>query len=293
MEITIQAPAVEATAPRARRPEWLKARIPAGENYARLQGLVEQHKLHTVCAEARCPNMGECWNSGTATFMILGDVCTRSCGFCAVKTGKPTELDADEPARVAEAVRMLKLRHAVITSVNRDELYDGGAMIFAETIRQTRALNPATKIEVLIPDFKGDEFALDIVLAAFPDILNHNTETVPRLYHIVRPQARYERTLELLARAKARGFLTKTGMMLGIGERPDEVLEVMRDLRTNKCDILTLGQYLQPTKEHLPVDRYVDPAEFRMFKEKGLELGFSHVESGPLVRSSYHAENQV
>ena len=285
--------ASESHAPRIRRPAWLKARIPAGENYARLHALVETHKLHTVCAEARCPNMAECWNSGTATFMILGDVCTRSCGFCAVKTGKPLELDAGEPARVAEAVRMLNLRHAVITSVNRDELYDGGAMIFAETIRQIRTLNPRTKIEVLIPDFKGDEFALDIVLAAFPDILNHNTETVPRLYHIVRPQARYERTLELLARAKARGFVTKTGMMLGIGERSEEVVEVMKDLRAKRCDILTLGQYLQPTKEHLPVDRFVDPAEFQVFKEMGLKMGFAHVESGPLVRSSYHAEHQV
>lgn len=289
----IAAPARAEEAPRQRRPEWLKAKIPAGENYARLQGLVEEHKLHTVCAEARCPNMGECWNNGTATFMILGDVCTRSCGFCAVKTGKPVELDAGEPARVAEAVRKLRLRHAVITSVNRDELFDGGAAIFAETIRRTRDLNPRTKIEVLIPDFKGDEFALDIVLAAFPDILNHNTETVPRLYHIVRPQARYERTLELLARSKRRGFLTKTGLMLGIGERPEEVLEVMRDLRGIGCDVLTLGQYLQPTKEHLPVDRFVDPAEFAMFRAAGLEMGFAHVESGPLVRSSYHAEEQV
>ena len=278
---------------RVRRPEWLKARIPGGENYARLKNIMSTHNLHTVCEEARCPNMGECWNNGTATFMILGDVCTRSCGFCAVKTGKPLELDADEPLRVAEAVQLMGLRHAVITSVNRDELYDGGAQIFAETIRQTRALNPETRIEVLIPDFKGEEFALDIVLDAMPDILNHNTETVPRLYHIVRQQARYERTLELLERAKHRGFATKTGLMLGIGERPDEVVEVLHDLRKVKCDILTLGQYLQPTKEHLPVDRFVHPDEFAMFKELGKRLGFKHVESGPLVRSSYHAEQQV
>jgi lipoic acid synthetase len=280
-------------APRQRRPEWLKAPLPAGENYARLQALVQEHKLHTVCAEARCPNMGECWNAGTATFMILGDVCTRSCGFCAVKTGRPEGLDADEPVRVAEAVRQLNLRHAVLTSVNRDELFDGGATIFAETIRQTRALSPRTKIEVLIPDFKGDEFALSIVLDAFPDILNHNTETVPRLYSIVRPQARYERSLELLERAKKRGFVTKTGLMVGIGERTEEVLEVMNDLRTIRCDILTLGQYLQPTKAHLPVERFVTPDEFAMYKRVGLEMGFAHVESGPLVRSSYHAEQQA
>jgi lipoic acid synthetase len=291
MEILVTPPAQDP--PRQRRPEWLKAPLPAGENYARLQALVQEHKLHTVCAEARCPNMGECWNAGTATFMILGDVCTRSCGFCAVKTGRPEGLDADEPVRVAEAVRQLKLRHAVLTSVNRDELFDGGATIFAETIRQTRALSPKTKIEVLIPDFKGDEFALSIVLDAFPDILNHNTETVPRLYSIVRPQARYERSLELLDRAKKRGFVTKTGLMVGIGERTEEVLEVMTDLRKVRCDILTLGQYLQPTKAHLPVERFVTPDEFKMYKRVGLEQGFAHVESGPLVRSSYHAEQQV
>ncbi len=282
-----------ANTPYQRRPDWLKARIPGGENYARLKDIIDTRSLHTVCQEARCPNMGECWNNGTATFMILGDVCTRSCGFCAVKTGKPIELDADEPRRVAEAVQLLGLRHAVITSVNRDELYDGGAQIFAETIRQVRAINPETKIEVLIPDFKGDEFALDIVLDAFPDILNHNTETVPRLYHRVRPQAQYDRTLLLLERAKRRGFLTKTGLMLGLGEEIDEVITVMKDLREVHCDILTLGQYLQPTKEHLPVERFVHPDEFAMLKKAGLDMGFKHVESGPLVRSSYHAEQQV
>ena len=279
--------------PRPRRPEWLKARIPAGENYARLKGIVEHHKLHTVCEEARCPNMGECWNHGTATFMILGEVCTRSCGFCAVKTGKPEGLDADEPYRVAQAVKLLAVRHAVITSVNRDELYDGGAQIFAETIRQVRLLNPETRIEVLIPDFRGDEFALDIVLGAFPDILNHNTETVPRLYATVRPQAKYERSIELLDRAKRRGFVTKTGMMLGIGETADEVIGVMKDLRKVNCDVLTLGQYLQPTKDHVPVDRFVHPDEFNKLKDLGHEMGFKHVESGPLVRSSYHAEKQI
>ncbi|MDI6765673.1 MAG: lipoyl synthase [Bacteroidota bacterium] len=276
-----------------RRPEWLKAKIPSGENYARLKSLIEGKKLHTVCEEARCPNMGECWNHGTATFMILGDVCTRSCGFCAVKTGKPTELDAQEPYRVAGAVKTMGVRLAVITSVNRDELFDGGAQIFAETIRQIRIVNPKTKVEVLIPDFKGDEFALNIVLDAFPDILNHNLETVLRLYLTVRPQANYRRSLELLDRAKRRGFNTKTGLMLGIGEKIEEVIEVMKDLRKINCDILTLGQYLQPTKEHIPVDRFVHPDEFKMLKEIGLNMGFRHVESGPLVRSSYHAEGQI
>ncbi len=278
---------------RLRRPEWLKVRIPGGENYSRVKSIMDARMLHTVCEEARCPNMGECWNNGTATFMILGDTCTRSCGFCAVKTGRPTELDAEEPRRVAEAVNLLGLRHTVITSVNRDELYDGGAQIFAETIRRVRAMNPRTKIEVLIPDFQGEEFALNIVLAAMPDILNHNVETVPRLYHLVRPQAKYARSLQLLDRAKRSGFLTKTGLMLGIGERTEEVMEVMEDLRRLNCDIVTLGQYLQPTRDHLPVDRFVHPDEFAMLKKVGLEMGFNHVESGPLVRSSYHAERQT
>jgi lipoyl synthase len=276
-----------------RRPGWLKAKVPSGEVYTRLKQLIDGKKLHTVCEEARCPNMGECWNHGTATFMILGDTCTRSCGFCAVKTGKPTELDAQEPYRVAEAVKAMNVRHAVITSVNRDELYDGGSQIFAETIREIKKTSPETRVEVLIPDFKGDEFALEIVLAAFPDVLNHNVETVPRLYSNVRPQANYQRSLELLARAKRRGFVTKTGLMLGIGERTGEVLDVMDDLRKVNCDILTFGQYLQPTKEHLQVDRFVHPDEFKMLKDTGLGMGFRYVESGPLVRSSYHAEGQT
>ena len=293
MNFLIQEVRPAAEPPRRKRPEWLKSRVPGGENYARLKAIIDSNRLHTVCQEARCPNAGECWNNGTATFMILGDVCTRSCGFCAVKTGKPTELDADEPARVARAVSLLGLRHAVITSVNRDELYDGGAQIFAETIRQVRASNPGIRIEVLIPDFRGEEFALDIVLDALPDILNHNMETVPRLYPIVRPQAKYERSLALLNRARRRGFITKTGLMLGIGEKIAEVVKVLKDLRREDCVILTLGQYLQPTKEHLPVDRFVHPEEFRKLKEIGLEMGFRHVESGPLVRSSYHAEQQL
>jgi len=276
-----------------RRPDWLKVRIPGGENYSHLLTLMRGKHLHTVCEEALCPNISECWNRGTATFMILGNICTRSCGFCAVKTGRPTELDLDEPRRVAEAIKQMGIRHAVITSVNRDELKDGGAGIFAETIRRIRTLVPRCRVEVLIPDFKGDEDSLNIVIEAKPDILNHNTETVPRLYTAVRPQAKYARSLQLLDRAKKKGMVTKSGLMLGIGERTEEVLEVMKDLREVNCDILTLGQYLQPTKAHLPVERFVYPDEFKMLKEEGLKMGFRYVESGPLVRSSYHAELHI
>lgn len=279
--------------PPMRKPEWLKARVPGGEKYAELRQLIDHRKLHTVCEEARCPNMGECWNSGTATFMILGDTCTRSCGFCAIKTGRAYTVDHDEPKRVGEAVALMNLRHAVITSVNRDELYDGGASIFAETIKEIRTRLPKCRIEVLIPDFQGLEEALNIVLDAQPDILNHNTETVPSLYRTVRPQAHYHRSLELLERAKRRGFTTKSGIMVGLGETNEEVLETMSDLNAVECDILTIGQYLRPTKDHLPVKRYVHPDEFAMFKEKGLAMGFRYVESGPLVRSSYHAAQQV
>lgn len=276
-----------------RRPDWIRAKLPYGESYLQILNLMRSKQLHTVCEEARCPNLGECWGHGTATFMILGDICTRSCGFCAVKTGRPAEFDADEPRRVAEAVASMKLRHVVITSVNRDELKDGGASIFAETIRQVRIKTPNCRVEVLIPDFKGDEIACSIVADAEPDILNHNVETVPRLYNVVRPQAKYDRSLNVLRYFKERGLVTKSGMMVGIGERYDEVIEVMKDLRKVEVDILTIGQYLQPTKEHLPIDRYVEPTEFEMYKKIGLELGFKYVESGPLVRSSYHAEQQV
>lgn len=295
MPVTIQEiPAEQADHSEPRRPEWLKAKIPGGEAYARLKNIIDAHKLHTVCEEARCPNMGECWHAGTATFMILGDICTRSCGFCAVKTGRPEYgLDWDEPRRVVDAIKLMKVRHAVITSVNRDERKDGGSPIFAEIIRLIHKELAGVTVEVLIPDFKGSEEALNIVLGAGPDILNHNLETVPRLYRTVRPQANYRQSLEVLSRAKSRGFVTKTGMMLGIGERTEEVVEAMKDVRKTQCDILTLGQYLQPTKEHLPVDRYVHPDEFKMLKELGLEMGFKHVESGPLVRSSYHAERHV
>jgi lipoic acid synthetase len=278
---------------RPSRPEWLKIKIPAGEEYARLKNLITGHNLHTVCEEARCPNMSECWNAGTATFMILGDVCTRSCGFCNVKTGRPTWLDKDEPARVADAIRIMGVKHAVITSVNRDELPDGGAEIFAETIRQARRVNPDITIEVLIPDFQGEKWALDIVLNEKPDILNHNTETVPRLYRRVRPQAKYERSLQVIRWAKDAGFTTKSGVMVGLGETPEEVVHVMEDLHASGCDIMTIGQYLQPTNDHLPVDRFVHPDEFAMYRERGAAIGFRHVESGPLVRSSYHAHELV
>jgi len=278
--------------PRPRRPEWLKVSLPQGDNYRNVKSLVDRHRLHTVCESARCPNVGECWGAGTATFMILGDVCTRSCGFCAVKTGRPTTLDLDEPRRLAAAIKTLDLTHAVITSVNRDELDDGGAAIFAESIRAVRRESPGCRIEVLIPDFRGVWEALQVVLEARPDILNHNTETVPRLYSVVRPQAKYERSLELLQRAKQQGAFTKTGIMAGIGETDAEVEAVMRDLRDVDCDVLTIGQYLQPTKEHLPVDRFVDPETFRAWRETALAMGFRYCESGPLVRSSYHAERQ-
>lgn len=291
--ITGEKPRPLADPARGRRPEWIRARLPYGENYTKLLGLMRGKQLHTVCEEARCPNLGECWGRGTATFMILGDICTRSCGFCAVKTGRPTGLDTDEPRRVAEAVASMKLHHVVITSVNRDELHDGGASIFAETIRQIRIKEPKCRIEVLIPDFKGEKLALDIMVDALPDILNHNVETVPRLYSVVRPQAKYDRSLEVLGYFKDHGLVTKSGMMVGIGERPEEVLDVMEDLKKSKVDILTIGQYLQPTKEHLPIDRYVTPDEFGSYKKRGLEMGFKFVESGPLVRSSYHADEQV
>lgn len=277
----------------AKRPDWLRVKLPSGEGYQDVKNVVERHGLHTVCEEARCPNLAECWGRRTATFMILGDTCTRSCGFCAVKTGRPLFLDRDEPRRVGEAVKKMQLKHAVITSVNRDELEDGGAGMFAETIRQIREQVPGCRVEVLIPDFKGEVAALEIVAEAEPDILNHNTETVPRLYHPVRPQGKYQWTLKILRAAQAMGLTTKSGLMLGIGEKTEEVLEVMNDLREVEVDILTLGQYLQPTKQHLPVHRFVHPDEFDMLKQEGLIMGFRHVESGPLVRSSYHADEQA
>ena len=276
-----------------RKPSWLKMKMPAGEGYLKLLNLVNDQRLHTVCQSAKCPNMGECWAAGTATLMILGDVCTRSCGFCHIATGRPPTLDLDEPVRVGKAVATMGLKHTVITSVNRDELPDGGAAVWAETIRQIRLQAPGTNVEVLIPDFVGDWDALQKVLDQKPDILNHNIETVPRLYKQVRPQAKYPRSLRLLQIAKNQGFLTKTGMMLGLGEEEHEIESVLDDLVAIGCDILTLGQYLQPTPQHLPVIRWVHPDEFAAWKRRGEERGIRHVESGPLVRSSYHAEKQV
>lgn len=283
----------ESLAEKGRRlPDWIRGKIPGGEGYNRIKQLVGEKRLHTVCAEARCPNLGECWSRGTATFMILGDICTRSCTFCAVKSGRPTELDLDEPARVADSIRIMDLEHAVITSVNRDELQDGGASIFAETARQIRARSPKTRIEFLVPDLMGRRDAFDMIFAERPDIFNHNLETVPRLYSRVRPQAAYGRSLQILAWAKEVGLRTKSGMMLGLGEDLDEVREVMRDLRAIDCDILTLGQYLRPSDKHHPIIRFVHPEEFTQLREEGMAMGFRHVESGPLVRSSYHADEQ-
>jgi lipoyl synthase len=276
------------------KPSWLKARAPVGENFHNLKKLARGLGLHTVCESAQCPNIGECWDHHTATFMLLGDICTRRCGFCAVPKGRPEAIDWDEPRRVAEAVATLGLRHAVVTSVNRDDDNVGGAKIFAETIRQIRELIPECRVEVLIPDFQGLEEPLRIVLEAKPNVLNHNTETVPRLYRAVRSGARYKRTLDLLANAKQwdPATVTKSGVMVGIGEETAELIEVFRDLGERGVDILTIGQYLRPSKDHLPMTRYYTPAEFVSLKEEALKFGFKHVESGPLVRSSYHAHEQ-
>lgn len=278
---------------RPRLPSWFKVSGKTGPDYLDVKQTMDRLKLHTICEEAGCPNRWECWNARTATFLILGDICTRRCHYCSVETGRPLVVDGEEPGRIAEAVRALGLRHAVITSVNRDELPDGGAWVFAETIRQTRRLNTACTIEVLIPDFEGDEKALATVCAQNPEILNHNIETVRRLFPSIRPQGKYQRSIDLLARAKQHGMKTKSGLILGMGETLDEAREVMRDLRAVDCDIITIGQYLQPTRDHLPVARFYDPSEFAVLREEGLAMGFTHVESGPLVRSSYHAEQQV
>ena len=277
------------------KPEWLRAKAPVGDNFHNLKKLARGLGLHTVCESAQCPNIGECWNHRTATFMLLGDICTRRCGFCAVPKGKPEAIDWDEPQRVAEAVATLGLKHAVVTSVNRDDDNAGGARIFAETVRQIRARTPDCRVEVLIPDFQGLEEPLRIVLDARPDVLNHNTETVPRLYRVVRSGARYQRTLDLLENAKkfSPGMVTKSGVMVGLGESMDELVEVFRDLGGRGVDILTVGQYLRPSKDHLPIARFYTPAEFRQMKEEALRFGFRHVESGPLVRSSYHAHEQA
>lgn len=281
-----------------KKPAWLRAKLPGGPGYTRLRSILSEHRLHTVCEEAGCPNMGECWARGVATIMILGDTCTRSCGFCNVKTGRPATLDKDEPRRVADSLRLMQqeggLRHIVITSVNRDELDDGGAAVWAETVLRTREACPGMSIEVLIPDFEGNWDALRLVIDARPEILNHNLETVPRMYPAVRPQARFDRSVELLRRCKDAGLVTKTGIMVGIGERDDEVLDLMDDLQAAaQTDILTIGQYLQPTPNHLPIDRFVTPETFVRFRDQGLARGFKVVESGPMVRSSYHADKQA
>ena len=277
-----------------KKPDWLKARMPGGQGYLDLKALIDEYQLHTVCQEASCPNMGECWSRGTATIMILGDTCTRSCGFCNVKTGKPMELDNDEPRRVAEVLAKINLGHVVITSVDRDDLPDGGARIWAETIEAVHELCPETSVEVLVGDFKGVEKDIQLVCDARPEIISHNMETVLRMHPAVRPQARYDRSLKVLQQFKANGLVTKTGIMVGIGEKEEEVYTLMEDVRSwSDADILTIGQYLQPTRNHLPIERWVHPDEFDRMKERALSLGFEVCESGPLVRSSYHAEEQA
>lgn len=293
-----------------RKPPWLRAKVPGGPGYQRLRRIMDEHRLHTVCEEASCPNMGECWARGVATIMILGDTCTRACGFCNVKTGRPGPVDKDEPRRVAESLALMGLRHVVITSVNRDELPDGGAAIWAETILRTREACPGMSIEVLIPDFEGNWAALQMVIDAGPDIINHNLETVRRMYPAVRPSAKFDRSLELLRRIKEQGRVAKTGIMVGIGERDDEVLALMDEVQSmtrtpgpggsssmdseyTSCEILTIGQYLQPTRNHLPIHRWVTPEQFERYRAEGLARGFKVVESGPLVRSSYHADHQA
>jgi lipoic acid synthetase len=276
-----------------RLPSWFKVKIRQGPDYKDIRSTMDRLGLHTICEEARCPNVWECWNARTATFLILGDICTRRCHYCAVTTGRPLALDREEPVRVAQAVQALGLRHVVITSVNRDELEDGGAGVFAETIRQIRHSIPTCTVEVLIPDFEGNHTALQAIVKEMPEIVNHNIETVRRLFPSIRPQGKYDRSIELLDRAKRLGARTKSGLIVGMGETLEEAREVMRDLRAAGCDIMTIGQYLQPTKHHLPVNRFYHPDEFAAMKEEGLAMGFHHVESGPLVRSSYHAAQQV
>ncbi|HJW29433.1 MAG TPA: lipoyl synthase [Saprospiraceae bacterium] len=279
--------------PRARKPDWLRVKLPIGEEYRKVRQLVDTYNLHTICQSGNCPNMGECWGAGTATFMILGNVCTRSCSFCAVKTGRPNEYDEDEPRRVAEAIFLMKVKHAVITSVNRDELKDRGAEIWYQTVTQVKALSPDTTIETLIPDVKSNWDALIHMIEAGQEVVSHNMETVPRLYRLVRPQAKYERSLEQIQRIKDYGKRTKSGIMVGLGETHDEMFQAMDDLRTHGCDVLTIGQYLQPTPMHLAVAEFIHPDVFAMYKEEGMKRGFAFVESGPLVRSSYHAERHL
>jgi lipoic acid synthetase len=286
-------PVVSAESPRNKKPDWLRVKLPIGENYKHVRGLVDTHKLHTICESGNCPNMGECWGAGTATFMILGNICTRSCGFCSVATGRPLAVDWDEPQRVAEAIHLMKVKHAVITSVDRDELPDGGSTVWYNTIRAVKQLNPDTTLETLIPDFKGKKEDIQRVIDAAPEVVSHNIETVERLTRQVRIQAKYWRSMEVIRTLKVGGMRTKSGIMLGLGEAKEEVQQTLRDLKANGCDVVTIGQYLQPTKKHLPVHRFVHPDEFAAYRDYGYEIGLDYVESGPLVRSSYHSEKHV
>ncbi len=284
---------INESAIRVKKPDWLRVKLPTGENFKHVRGLVDTHKLHTICESGNCPNMGECWGEGTATFMILGNTCTRSCGFCAVATGRPDPIDWDEPQRVAEAINLMKVKHAVITSVDRDEIKDGGSIIWYNTIRAVKALNPGTTLETLIPDFKGDKENIARIIEASPEVVSHNIETVERLTRKVRIQAKYWRSMEVIRTLKEGGMRTKSGIMLGLGETKEEVVQTLRGLSENGCDVVTIGQYLQPTQKHLPVHRFVHPDEFAELKNIGYELGLDYVESGPLVRSSYHSERHV
>ena len=281
------------TGSKVKKPDWLRVKLPIGESYKHVRSLVDNHKLHTICESGNCPNMGECWGEGTATFMILGNVCTRSCGFCAVATGRPSPVEWDEPQRVAEAIYLMKVKHAVITSVDRDELKDGGSIIWQNTIRAVKALTPDTTLETLIPDFKGQKENIQRIIDAAPEVVSHNIETVERLTRQVRIQAKYHRSMEVLRILKEGGMRTKSGIMLGLGEKKEEVIQTMTDLKNSGVDVITIGQYLQPTKKHLPVVRFVHPDEFREYKEIGYQMGIDYVESGPLVRSSYHSEKHV
>lgn len=289
----LELPVVSKETKRERKPDWLRVKLPIGEDYKRVRSLVDEYGLHTICQSGNCPNMGECWGAGTATFMILGNVCTRSCSFCAVKTGRPPEYDEDEPRRVAEAIRLMQVKHAVITSVNRDELKDRGAEIWYQTVVQVKAQSPDTTIETLIPDVRANWDALHRMIEGGQEVVSHNMETVRRLYRKVRPQAKYDRSLEQIQRTKDAGKRTKSGFMAGLGETKEEVLEIMQDLLEHGCDVVTIGQYLQPTKKHLEVAEYVHPDTFEFYREEGLKMGFDFVESGPLVRSSYHAERHL
>ncbi|MEY4585744.1 MAG: hypothetical protein RIT05_162 [Bacteroidota bacterium] len=284
---------ISLTPPQRKKPDWLRVKLPIGENYKHVRHLVDQHKLHTICESGNCPNMGECWGAGTATFMILGNVCTRSCGFCSVATGRPDAVDWDEPQRVAAAILLMKVKHAVITSVDRDELPDGGSTIWQNTIKAVKALSPTTTLETLIPDFKGKKADIERIIEASPEVVSHNIETVERLTRQVRVQAKYWRSMEVIRTLKEGGMRTKSGIMLGLGENKEEVVQTLQDLKDNGCDVVTIGQYLQPTKKHLPVERFVHPDEFAEYREIGYGLGLDYVESGPLVRSSYHSEKHV